>query len=204
MCCIWHSHKATQGHKDTSAGVVLGQECFFLTVSIHFFLNNITGDFPVTLICPCHQQITSCLWHSDIFLLLSLVVAFTVTNMFTRTYSNPKEMRACGKWGCVSPASVHGVYMRYFYQQPGLSRGLRKIMTVVLISLKSLLQRNRPLEMLEAVKPPKTVIWLEPECMNAWMGDVSSHFRKKKKIQFERFLTLWKVTDVRLKMPPGK
>lgn len=101
---------------DISAGVVLGWGRPTLSpypIS-SFFLHNTTGIVPATLFCPRHERITSRLCHSDVSLLLSLVVAFKVTNMFTRTYSNPRaSARVCLSEGCECT-----VYTRYFYRQP--------------------------------------------------------------------------------------
>lgn len=70
---------------------------------------------------PREDYITSVPLRHSVSLLLSLVVAFKVTNMFTRTYSNPRaSARVWVSEGCEST-----VYTRYFYRQPRLSGGQR-------------------------------------------------------------------------------
>ena len=100
-----HSHTGSQGH--LSGGCFLG-----VSTSASW-----TGNLPVTLISPCHWQITSCLCHSDIFLLLPLVAAFTVTNTLTRTRSwNVCVVSIACLWGLrVSGqrvSSLHGIFTR--------------------------------------------------------------------------------------------
>lgn len=103
---------------DISAGVIPGVSPYSIS---SFFPHNTTGTVPATLFRPRHERITSRLCHSDVSLLLSLVVAFKVTNMFTRTYSNPRaSARVWVSEGCEST-----VYTRYFYRQPRLSGGQR-------------------------------------------------------------------------------
>lgn len=68
----------------------------------------------------CHGTTTLRLWHALVSVLLSLVVAFKAANMFTGTYSNPKEPRECRQMRGVNPVFSPFFPMRYFYKLPCL------------------------------------------------------------------------------------
>lgn len=89
---VTHCHSRSRGHLSRCR---LGRGVFLLNCLHPYCLFETLNRQP-SYHPHLTWQITSCLCHSDISLLLSLAVTFTVINILTRIHSYTKEMFACG------------------------------------------------------------------------------------------------------------